>query len=234
VAAPHDNRPEELDAIEACTRGSMALGALAQAPDASESADEPEPPRASRRARGRHLGEAEGFSIHAGVTAAAGGTHGRELLLRYCARPPIALGRLSRLPDGRIAYRLKKPWRPDQTDMARRADALVERSSDTVRRYYRDTLSALMGAPQARLIYFVDVTGGIQARIRDFDYLDRFADADEAQRIAELRELFRAKLEADAHFTLQRALRWWIYGHVPTVGLLVVLVVIHIMSIVYF
>jgi hypothetical protein len=119
-------------------------------------------------------------------------------------------------------------------DMARRADALVERSSDTVRRYYRDTLSALMGAPQARLIYFVDVTGGIQARIRDFDYLDRFADADEAQRIAELRELFRAKLEADAHFTLQRALRWWIYGHVPTVGLLVVLVVIHIMSIVYF
>jgi hypothetical protein len=114
VAAPHDNRPEELDAIEACTRGSMALGALAQAPDASESADEPEPPRASRRARGRHLGEAEGFSIH-GVTAAAGNVHGRELLLRYCARPPIALGRLSKLPDGRIAYRLKKPWRPDQT-----------------------------------------------------------------------------------------------------------------------
>jgi hypothetical protein len=37
------------------------------------------------------------------------------VLLRYCARPPLALGRLSKLPDGRIAYRLKKPWRPDQT-----------------------------------------------------------------------------------------------------------------------
>jgi hypothetical protein len=36
-------------------------------------------------------------------------------LLRYCARPPLSLERLSVLADGRIAYRIKNPWRPDQT-----------------------------------------------------------------------------------------------------------------------
>jgi len=33
---------------------------------------------------------------------------GRERLMRYGARPPLALDRLRRLPDGRIAYRIKK------------------------------------------------------------------------------------------------------------------------------
>jgi len=34
--------------------------------------------------------------------------HGRERLMRYGARPQLALDRLRRLPGGRIAYRIKK------------------------------------------------------------------------------------------------------------------------------
>jgi Putative transposase len=37
----------------------------------------------------------------------------RERLIRYCARPPLALERLSVLEDGRICYRIK------DTDQAR-------------------------------------------------------------------------------------------------------------------
>src|SRR2546428_3687108 len=33
-----------------------------------------------------------------------------ERLLRYAARPAVALERLSRLPDGRLVYRLKRMW----------------------------------------------------------------------------------------------------------------------------
>jgi hypothetical protein len=32
-------------------------------------------------------------------------------LMRYCARPPVAIERLEVLPDGRVLYRLKRAWR---------------------------------------------------------------------------------------------------------------------------
>ena len=55
----------------------------------------------------RFSAEHEGFNLHAGVHIAAGDDAGRERLFRYGARPPLALDRLRRLPDGRFAYRVK-------------------------------------------------------------------------------------------------------------------------------
>jgi hypothetical protein len=51
--------------------------------------------------------ELDGFNLHAGVAIAGADDLGRERLMRYGARPPLALDRLRRLPDGRIAYRIK-------------------------------------------------------------------------------------------------------------------------------
>ena len=47
------------------------------------------------------------FNLHAGVSVPGGMPAARERLLRYCARPPLALERLSLLEDGRICYRIK-------------------------------------------------------------------------------------------------------------------------------
>jgi hypothetical protein len=52
--------------------------------------------------------EHDGFNLHASVAIAADDDLGRERLMRYGARPPLALDRLRRLPGGRIAYRIKK------------------------------------------------------------------------------------------------------------------------------
>jgi hypothetical protein len=49
-----------------------------------------------------------GLNLHADVTIAANDDLGRERLFRYGLRPPFALSRLRRLPDGRMAYRVKK------------------------------------------------------------------------------------------------------------------------------
>ena len=49
-----------------------------------------------------------GFNLHASVAVAAEDDLGRERLMRYYARPPLALDRLRRVPAGRIAYRIKK------------------------------------------------------------------------------------------------------------------------------
>ena len=53
------------------------------------------------------LADHEGWNLHAGVAIPAGNDLGRERLLRYGARPPLALDRLRRLRDGRMAYRVK-------------------------------------------------------------------------------------------------------------------------------
>lgn len=50
---------------------------------------------------------AEGFSLHAGVSIRELDGDALERLARYCARPPLALGRLSVSPDGQVHYRRK-------------------------------------------------------------------------------------------------------------------------------
>ena len=63
----------------------------------------------------RCCAEADGFGLHAGTALPAYDREGVEHLLRYMCRPPVALDRLERLPDGRLLYHLKKRWR-DGTD----------------------------------------------------------------------------------------------------------------------
>ena len=59
---------------------------------------------------GRRCAAVEGFSLHANVRIAANDRDGLEHLARYLARPPIATDRLTRLPDGRLALRFKRPF----------------------------------------------------------------------------------------------------------------------------
>jgi hypothetical protein len=55
--------------------------------------------------------------VHAGVTVRAGDREGLECLCCYGARPPFSLERLSILPDGRVAYLLRKPRRNGATHL---------------------------------------------------------------------------------------------------------------------
>ncbi|WP_223752774.1 transposase [Myxococcus sp. RHSTA-1-4] len=56
----------------------------------------------------------EGFSLHANTHLHANDRQGLERRCRYGARGALALERLSRAEDGRIAYRMKRPL-PDGT-----------------------------------------------------------------------------------------------------------------------
>lgn len=51
--------------------------------------------------------DVDGYNLHASVRIEADDDEGRELLCRYAARPPLALGRLRALPGNRLAYRMK-------------------------------------------------------------------------------------------------------------------------------
>jgi hypothetical protein len=102
---PLESRSQEASAqtsIEACAAIAMqrgAMPALRDDPDAElEGADGGAPPPGDHTAV-----EYEGFNLEAGVTIAGDDDLGRERLMRYGARPPLALDRLRRLPGGRIA-----------------------------------------------------------------------------------------------------------------------------------
>ncbi len=55
--------------------------------------------------------ELDGFSLHARVRIRAADRARLERVCRYVSRPPIASERLSLTPDGRVLYRLRKPFR---------------------------------------------------------------------------------------------------------------------------
>jgi hypothetical protein len=58
-----------------------------------------------------------GVNLHAAVCVPAHDRDRLERLCRYTGRPPLATGRLSALPDGRLAYQLKRRWRDGTTHM---------------------------------------------------------------------------------------------------------------------
>jgi hypothetical protein len=67
--------------------------------------------------------------------------------LNYAARPPVAIDRLARLPDGRLTYRLKTPWRNGTTHVIFEASEFIEK------------LAALVPAPRANLVRYHGIFG---------------------------------------------------------------------------
>jgi len=119
-------------------------------------------------------------------------------------------------------------------EIAERAAKLAATCDDSVRALYKKTVAPAIQAPERRLIFFLDPTGGSQSRLKPFRYLeDRLPEA-ERDKLAELERLYHAKLEIDAHYTLQQALRGWLLFHAPTSLLLLVLVAVHVFTVLYY
>ena len=95
-------------------------------------------------------------------------------------------------------------------------------------------MAPALAAPERGLIFFLDVTGGLQARLAPFRYLEGRLPAAEKAQLAQLERLYRAKLELDAHYTLQRVLRGWLYFHAPLSLLLLMLVAVHVATVLYY
>jgi DNA-directed RNA polymerase subunit RPC12/RpoP len=87
----------------------------------------------------------DGFDLHGRV---AFGAHQRARitqLVRYCARPPLANGRLKELPSGHYLLALKGPWRDGTTHLKFEPIELMER------------LAAQIPKPRANLVLYAGV-----------------------------------------------------------------------------
>jgi hypothetical protein len=120
------------------------------------------------------------------------------------------------------------------TQIRTRAEKLIETCTDPVQEFYRKNIAGALALPQPKLIYYLDITGGIQSRTRQFEYLRRVLSAEEQEKLDRLESMFKTKLELDAHYTLQKALRWWLYTHVPPSLVLLLLVALHLYAVWYY
>ena len=110
------------------------------------------------------------------------------------------------------------------------ADALIgDTASDALDRFYRSEVR-----PQLLLSpswgYLFDVRSGRERALEPFRRMAQFVDAEEKETIEDLMQIYTEKLELDAQFSLQRALRRWLVVHVPAAGLLMGLLAIHVLS----
>ena len=92
--------------------------------------------------KGPLCAEVEGFSLHAGAWVGPRDREGLEKVCRYAARPAVAESRLTELPDGRIAYSLKKRWKDGTTHVVMTKQVLMER------------LCALVPKPRKHLVTY--------------------------------------------------------------------------------
>jgi hypothetical protein len=89
--------------MEMCLTGSIGLGNLA----ALSKKGEPRRPSEQKSGAASHKVRGWAFNIHVGEPAS--GKEEREHLIRYCARAPLSLERLSVSTDGKVVYQLKHP-----------------------------------------------------------------------------------------------------------------------------
>jgi hypothetical protein len=130
--------------------------------------------------KGPLCADLDGFSLHAAVRVAAGDRKRLEHLCRYAGRPAIAESRLSLLPDGRVAYSLKKTWRDGSTHVVLEPQVLIERLLALVRA--RPQRVALVPRPRRHLVTYHGVlASGASLRSR---IVPRFAEHDECEEAA--------------------------------------------------
>ncbi len=105
-----DAAPEvETEALAACANAAIQRGLFDELPGKSTPKSGTDHDADPPAGVGRGSVAVDGFNLHAAVRVGADDDASREKLVRYCARPPFALERLSVLRDGRIAYRIKQP-----------------------------------------------------------------------------------------------------------------------------
>ena len=144
----NDESPDRDEPGLAALYGASVVGRIAEGPNAGRRVT-----RAGNSSGDEHAEESfesgrdrcamvSGFSVHAGVGIRQGHRKELERLIRYAARPPIANDRLSQLPDGRLSYRLKTPWKNGTTHVIFEPLEFLEK------------LAVLVPAPRANLVHY--------------------------------------------------------------------------------
>jgi hypothetical protein len=119
-------------------------------------------------------------------------------------------------------------------ELRAKAEALMANSPTAIRDYYERNIASEMAQPIVRPSFYKDITGGIQTKIKQMEYLKQFLSDEDKKKLDNLEVIYRSKLECDAHYTLQKPLRLWLMAHLPVSIALLALVLIHLFLVYYY
>jgi hypothetical protein len=108
------------------------------------------------------------------------------------------------------------------------ADALMADGSDVLRGFYLADVRPALTSLSPSWSYLADVRGRREARLLAFARVTQFLTETEREKLEDLKTIYVEKLELDAHYSVQRALRAWPLIHVPAALLLLGLAVVHV------
>lgn len=118
-------------------------------------------------------------------------------------------------------------------ELRERAEALVDHESSPLRPFYERRLAPMLAAPHRDPFVLLGADQG-QRRLESIDHLRPLLPDDERSRLEDLEELVQTKLDLDVHYTLQQALRGWLWLHVPPAVVLWLLAAVHVATVLYY
>ncbi len=110
------------------------------------------------------------------------------------------------------------------------ADALMAGADEVGERFYRTEVRPLLSRPNPSWGFLLDVRASRDRALEPFRRVAEFVDPAQKAFIDDLMNIYTEKIELDAHYSLQGILRRWLVLHVPTAGLLMGLLAIHIFT----
>jgi len=110
------------------------------------------------------------------------------------------------------------------------ADALMAEASDVLDRFYRTEVRDRLARLAPSWGFLLDVRGGRERALEPLRRMVGFSQAEEKGKVEDLMSIYVEKMELDAQYSLQRILRQWLWLHVPAAGLLMGLLVIHVLT----
>ena len=123
---------------------------------------------------------------------------------------------------------------PEQVERLRGdANTLMTGAGDALRRVYEQDVVPLLSAPSLRWSAVFDLRGNRARIVEPLTRIDAFIEESDRERLRALTVIVNDKLDLDVHGSVQRALRFWLYTHVPPAMLLLGLLVVHIAAVVY-
>ncbi len=118
-------------------------------------------------------------------------------------------------------------------EMRRRLHALLLQSAacgnnHVLVEFYRSRLIPMFAGPKFRWRYLISAlpwSHGIQRELKE---LPRYLSDSEAEDLRKLQALVQAKDDLDFHYTVQSALKLWLWVHVPATAALALLALVHL------
>ena len=113
------------------------------------------------------------------------------------------------------------------------AERRMTDAPDVLARVYRDAIKPMLGAPRPTWAYLFDAFAVRERTLEPLVKSLQFLSTEDRARANDLRAIVEDKLDLDAHVSLQRALRLWLFTHIPAAMLLLGVLTVHLIAVLY-